>query len=204
MKREISQYPLRCVASWTFGPGIDQPLAMNRGGVMHYYLADGLGSIRALADSAGNVDQAYEYSVFGEITAQSGGVENPFTYTAREWEPEVGLYYYRARWYEAQVGRFVSEDPIGFGGGDANLYRYVRNGPATATDPAGQSWCYVGCMMYLAVVCIPATGICLMCAALPQPAAAYCAATCFGSLYGACMGVAHKECTKQCAPSCPE
>jgi len=47
--------------SWTFGPGIDQPLAMNRGETLHYYLADGLGSVREMADENGNVAQKYEY-----------------------------------------------------------------------------------------------------------------------------------------------
>lgn len=123
--------------SWTFGPGIGQPLAMNRGGAMHYYLADGLGSVRALADENGDVAQTYEYSVFGEIISQTGSVENPFTYTAREWEPEVGLYYYRARFYDAHAGRFLSEDPLGLDAGDLNLHRYVYNNTMNVVDPFG-------------------------------------------------------------------
>jgi uncharacterized protein RhaS with RHS repeats len=50
----------------------------------------------------------------------------------------TGLYYYRARWYDAQVGRFISEDPIGFNGGDINLYAYVKNNPVNAIDPSGE------------------------------------------------------------------
>jgi RHS repeat-associated protein len=123
--------------SWTFGPGIDQPLAMNRSGENHYYVADGLGSVAALVDETGAVVQTYEYGVFGEITSQTGSLDNPFAYTGREWEPEVGLYYYRARWYDAAQGRFVSEDPTGLAGGDHNLYRYVHNSPARFYDPLG-------------------------------------------------------------------
>jgi RHS repeat-associated protein len=123
--------------SWTLGPGIDQPLAMNRAGVMHYYLADGLGSIRALTDEAGAVAQTYEYSVFGEITSQTGTVENPFTYTAREWEPEVGVYYYRARWYDARVGRFLSQDPVRPAAGFL-FYPYVGNDPSNYVEPSGK------------------------------------------------------------------
>jgi RHS repeat-associated protein len=48
-----------------------------------------------------------------------------------------GLYYMRARYYDPNVGRFVSEDPLGFGGGDANLFAYVRNNPVKWTDPFG-------------------------------------------------------------------
>jgi RHS repeat-associated protein len=122
--------------SWTFGPGIDQPLAMNRSGVNHYYLADGLGSVTALADETGAMVQTYEYGVFGEITEQAGNLENPFAYTGREWEREVELYYYRARWYAPQLAGFLSMDPVmsepGF-----SQYTYVANCPTVFTDPTG-------------------------------------------------------------------
>jgi RHS repeat-associated protein len=123
-------------ASWTFGPGIDQPLAMRRGGENHYYVADGLGSVTALTDEGGAVIQTYKYGVFGEITEQAGNLENPFTYTGREWEPGVGLYYYRARWYEARRGHFLADDPLGFVGG-INLRVYVANNPLNFVDPSG-------------------------------------------------------------------
>ena len=57
--------------------------------------------------------------------SQSSGFTQPFTFTGREYDPETGLYYYRARYYDASTGRFISKDPIGFYGGDTNLYRYV-------------------------------------------------------------------------------
>lgn len=57
--------------------------------------------------------------------------------TGREWDKETGLYYYRARYYDPMEGRFISKDPIGFRGGDANLYGYVRNNPTNLTDPSG-------------------------------------------------------------------
>jgi RHS repeat-associated protein len=49
-----------------------------------------------------------------------------------------GLYYMRARYYDPAVGRFISEDPLGFGGGDVNLYEYARNNPVTHIDPDGR------------------------------------------------------------------
>jgi len=64
-------------------------------------------------------------------------VANAYTYTGREWDADAGLYYYRARWYDPGVGRFMSEDPIGFAGGEANVYRYVGNNPQHYTDPLG-------------------------------------------------------------------
>jgi RHS repeat-associated protein len=59
-----------------------------------------------------------------------------YAYTAREWDPETNLYYYRARYYHPKVGRFISEDPIGLEGG-INLYAYVENATTTWTDPGG-------------------------------------------------------------------
>ncbi len=63
-----------------------------------------------------------------------------FGYTGREYDSDTGLQYNRARWYDPAVGRFVSEDPIGFSAGDTNLNRYGSNNPATGADPSGNSW----------------------------------------------------------------
>jgi RHS repeat-associated protein len=88
-------------------------------------------------------------------------------YTGREWDPETGLYYYRARYYDPKAGRFISEDPIGFGGG-VNFYGYVENSPVDLIDPSGLHTpraCY-GANCYK-IVCAPAspdpcaTGPCL-------------------------------------------
>jgi len=62
---------------------------------------------------------------------------NSYAYTGREWDAEAGLYYYRARWYDSKIGRFMSEDPIGFESGDVNLFRYVGNSPINRIDPSG-------------------------------------------------------------------
>jgi RHS repeat-associated protein len=62
-----------------------------------------------------------------------------FAYTGRERDEETGLYYYRARYYDPAVGRFVSEDPLGFAAGDTNLFRYVRNVPVLRIDPHGKT-----------------------------------------------------------------
>ena len=63
-------------------------------------------------------------------------INNPYGYTGREIDTEE-LYYYRARYYDPTVQRFLSEDPIGFYGHDFNLYRYVWSSPAFWTDPLG-------------------------------------------------------------------
>jgi RHS repeat-associated protein len=69
-------------------------------------------------------------------SGSSGSLTNPFQYTARESDPETGLYYYRARYYDPNVGRFASEDPIRFKGGN-NFYPYAHNNPAVLRDPTG-------------------------------------------------------------------
>jgi len=125
------------VADYIFGAEIDNPLQMSRGGQNYYYHADGLGSIRALTDDGGNVVQSYNYSVFGKIVDQTGTLENSFTYTGREYDKETGNYYYRARYYDPQNGRFLQEDPIRYNAGDMNLYRYVQNSPINFSDPLG-------------------------------------------------------------------
>ena len=90
---------------------------MLRSSTTSYYQADGLGSITSLSSGAGALAQTYTFDSFGKQTASSGSLTNPFQYTARESDPETGLYYYRARYYDPSAGRFLSEDPIDFAGG---------------------------------------------------------------------------------------
>ena len=102
----------------------------------YFYHRDGLGSITAMTDSSGAVAQTYVYDSFGNIKSSTGSVENEYTYTSREWDAEAELYYYRARHYDANAGRFLQEDPIAFAGG-INFYAYVNNNPVNYIDPLG-------------------------------------------------------------------
>jgi RHS repeat-associated protein len=96
--------------------------------------ADGLGSIIAMTDAAGNVTSRRQYDAWGNLEV---GADQPgYAFTGREWDPETQLYYYRARYYDPKIGRFISQDPIGFAGG-VNLYPYVGNRPTTLSDPLG-------------------------------------------------------------------
>ena len=126
----------KAVNKYLHGPGIDEPLAMERGGKMYYYHADGLGSIVALTDGTGKTAQAYEYDAFGRLHDRMNAIRQPYAFTGREWDKETGLYYYRARYYDAETGRFTTKDPIGFRGG-VNLYGYVGGNPVNFKDPAG-------------------------------------------------------------------
>lgn len=123
-------------AKYTQGIGNDEPLAMNRQGTTVFYNSDGLGSVTSLTDVTGALTNSYTYDSFGIQTNTAGAFFNPFRYTGREWDSETGLYYYRARYYDPSRGRFLSEDPIGWGGGQ-NPYSYVGNRPMAFVDPEG-------------------------------------------------------------------
>lgn len=99
-------------ADYLFGPGIDEPIAMSRAGQIYYYATDALGSVTALANSSGVVQDKYLYDVWGTVRSQTEAVPNPVTYTARE-QGEAGTLFYRARYYQPSIGRFLSEDPGG-------------------------------------------------------------------------------------------
>jgi RHS repeat-associated protein len=124
------------VARYEQTQNIDEPLAMLRGGAASFYHADGLGSVTSLSSAAGSIANTYTYDSFGNLTNSTGSLVNPFRYTARESDTETGLYYYRARYYDQAVGRFLGEDPAGFKAG-INLYAYVRNTPTQLIDPFG-------------------------------------------------------------------
>jgi RHS repeat-associated protein len=116
---------------YLYGPQIDQILADEvAGGDVHWALTDHQGSVRDVIDSEGNLVNHIRYDSFGNVTSQSNAsLDFRFGYTGREFDQETGLHYYRARYYDASIGRFIGEDPVGFGAGDTNLYRYVGNRP---------------------------------------------------------------------------
>lgn len=122
--------------AYTHGPGIDEPLSLMRDAQTYYYHADGLGSITSITDSTQTVVNRYAYDSFG-APKSSETIRNAYTYTGREYDSETGLYYYRARYYDPEAGRFVSKDPIGFAGGDVNVYGYVGSRPVNFVDPTG-------------------------------------------------------------------
>ncbi len=124
------------IARYTQSGLIDEPLAMLRSGVTSYYQADGLGSVTSLSNAAGALAQTYTFDSFGSQTASSGSLTNPFRYTALEFDTETNLQFSRARYYDPSTGRFISEDPIRFGGG-ISFYPYVGNQPTNFSDPSG-------------------------------------------------------------------
>ena len=128
-------------ARYLFGDGVDEPLARYRPGEgTSWYLTDHLGSVRNILNSVGTIVDTLNYDSFGNILSESSPqVGDRYKYTAREWDNQLGLYYYRARMYSPTTGRFTSEDPISFGGGQVNLNAYVGSNPTAYIDPSGLS-----------------------------------------------------------------
>jgi RHS repeat-associated protein len=127
------------------GLGIDDKLKVTTGSTSKYFLTDHPGSTVGMADSNGAVsdNDKVSYDSFGRETFNNGVTSQSYPtryrYTGREADETTGLMYYRARFYDSQIGRFTSEDPIGFAGGDVNLYEYVGNNPLKFIDPFGLS-----------------------------------------------------------------
>src|SRR5216683_6598036 len=103
------------------------------------FLTDALGSPLALTNSSGAIATSYTYEPFGKVSVTNPPLlnPNPYQFTGRE-NDGTGLYFYRARYYSPTFQRFIAQDPIGFTGGDVNLYSYVSNSPAMFVDPSGR------------------------------------------------------------------
>ncbi len=116
-------------------------------------LADDQGSVRDLVDDYGRLRIERAFDSFGNVTSEAhydtdglqvsgpptqyGYMDEAFAFTGRWFDKTTGLQNNDERWYDPSIGRWMSEDPIGFSGGDANLYRYVGNQPTTFVDASG-------------------------------------------------------------------
>jgi RHS repeat-associated protein len=122
-----------------FGPGIDMILAQQQIGTgdTRWLLTDHLGTVRDLVGSTGLLLNHLQYDSFGNLLAQSVPTKTTrYGFTGRELDTSLGLYYYRARYYSPELGRFLQEDPLGFIDG-TNSFGYVSNNPLIYTDPTG-------------------------------------------------------------------
>ncbi|WP_244361672.1 RHS repeat-associated core domain-containing protein [Burkholderia pseudomallei] len=120
------------------GLGIDERFARNDVTGRTYFLTDQINSTIALTDPNGALKQQYSYDPYGNVTPSdtTTGFTNSYQYTGREVDT-AGLYYYRARYYSPMTGGFISEDPIGFAGGQPSFYAYVGGNPLSNLDPSG-------------------------------------------------------------------
>ncbi len=145
-----------CVANLSvtlyFRTNIDSALAEEvfagtHQGELLWAITDHGRSVRGVLDNNGALVNHIEYDDYGNILASVDAAKTTVTeqaidaaFAGREWDADANHYYNRARWYDPGEGRFISQDPIGFSGGDINLYRYAAGDPVNYFDPSGQSW----------------------------------------------------------------
>lgn len=141
--------------TYTWGPGIDNLLSMTIHNTSdltpktYYPLKDHLNSVLAFTDASGSIVESYEYDAYGKvldvkdasgnsIANHQSSIGNRYLWQGREYDFQTGLYYFRARWYSPEIGRWLSKDPIGISGG-LNLYAAFGNNPVNFVDPLGES-----------------------------------------------------------------
>jgi len=112
-------------------------------GQLVFYHTDHLGSTTVITDATGNVLQLLEYDPWGQVTKDIGLNYAHYRYTGQEYDPEIGLYNYKARLYAPAIGRFISPDPIVPEPSNPqalNRYAYVLNNPMNLIDPTGHDF----------------------------------------------------------------
>jgi len=132
------------VAEYTYNPAVDAPQSVVRhdlGDAIYYYLQGVEGNILALLQRNGTsvtIANQYREGPFGVERVANGTAPNALRHAGREYDSETQFYYFRARYYDPAVGRFISEDPLGLGAG-INQYAYAGNDPVNRGDPSGLS-----------------------------------------------------------------
>ncbi|UFP93314.1 IPT/TIG domain-containing protein [Gloeobacter morelensis] len=122
------------------GLGLDEVFISREGSTDEYLLHDPLNNsvVATVNGSTKAIKTGYGYSPFGQATASNTSSSNLWLFTGAEAVNSASVVYHlRSRYYHAGNQRFMAEDPIGFAGGDTNLYRYLGNAPVTASDPTG-------------------------------------------------------------------
>ena len=150
-----AHYTAHAVKSANGGDALTDAYEMSPSAGSFYYLKDHINTITEMTNAAGEVVQRYNYSPFGIIrtvkdasgqdyNVATAPFKNVFTYTGREFEPELGVYHFKARYYDPSSGRFLQKDifvgklniPITH----VNKYAYTANNPISFNDPSGMSW----------------------------------------------------------------
>lgn len=115
------------------------PVAMTVGSARYFLVTDQVGSLRAVTDSSGNTVKTVEYDSFGNVIADSNtAFKLPFSFVGGLCDADTGLTRFGYRDYDADVGRWTAKDPIGFEGGDTDLYGYVVGDLVNGVDPTGE------------------------------------------------------------------
>jgi len=149
--QEIAEYylggaPASPQRKYVYGVGIDEPVIMDSGAQIYYYHFNSQGSVTAVTNQSGAIVECYAYTAYGVplILAPDGvtprttsAIGNPWTFTGRRFDVEAGVHYYRGRYYDPQLGRFLSRDALDWAAGGAGAYEYVGGNPAVYNDPLG-------------------------------------------------------------------
>ena len=129
------------VSRFVYGTRSNVPDYLVKGGATYRIVSDAVGSPRLVVDIATcQVVQQIDYDEFGRIQADTNPGFQPFGFAGGLHDRDTGLVRFGARDYDPEIGRWTAKDPLGFGGGDANLYVYVANNPINFIDPTGLSF----------------------------------------------------------------
>lgn len=126
--------------SYLYGDGIGEILAMEHGGRRYYFHRDERNSVHLVTDEQGRVAASYEYDPFGCVLASTGGFSSPVRFAGQVYDETLGLYAMGHRFYDPQLGRFLSPDPVRGSihhAPSTNPYLYALNDPVNLGDPTG-------------------------------------------------------------------
>ena len=128
--------------TYTYGlQRISENQVINNAWTTSFYGYDGFGSVRQLTNLSGTITDTYNYDAFGNLLSSPGPTPNNYLYRGEQYDPDLGLYYLRARYYNPSTGRFMSRDPED---GYINLpktlhkYLYAAGDPVNGIDPRGR------------------------------------------------------------------
>ncbi|HIE33996.1 MAG TPA: hypothetical protein EYP86_02520, partial [Candidatus Altiarchaeales archaeon] len=127
-------------AQYTNGLGTDKPICMDKDNDTYYYHFDGIGSVSAITNTSEKIVAIYHYDEFGILTNATDPIGNNLRFIGREYDSQTSLYYCRARYYDANTGRFLNPDPLQFLSGQfspINTYPYCENNPVNQIDQLG-------------------------------------------------------------------
>ena len=207
----------RSLRSTTVAPGmisnaLERHQVASGGGstTSQYYQYDHRGNVVAVTDSTGDIQYGYQYDAFGNsmFSFDEGAAAAPtdgIIFTGKDLDPDTGLYYSNARWYDPDVGRFISEARLR--PDREHPYVFCANNPINAYDVSGHisqadfhDLCMAACLTAYVVAClIAAAGICLPCFLLPPPFGGACYLVCTAAATGICLGgEGYNDCTDFC------
>jgi RHS repeat-associated protein len=132
------------ISNYIYGGSSSPFMRLDANGNAVYYLTDAMGTVIGLADGGGASSGKFLYDAFGNILSQVGGTDSgeggDFRFQGQWLESESGLYYFRARDYDAATGLFLSRDPVDIiqiAPESFNPYQFVYNNPYIYSDPTG-------------------------------------------------------------------